>query len=85
MHSFTKNSMPLLLILGFYCLNEVAFCKIINSFINDIIYLFVLQHIKEHTKSYIDNDNPIKLLIDNPNSHISIQVITCAKENCIAL
>uniref|UniRef100_A0A2L2YKN8 DDE-1 domain-containing protein n=1 Tax=Parasteatoda tepidariorum TaxID=114398 RepID=A0A2L2YKN8_PARTP len=43
----------------------------------------VLHHIKEHTKS--DIENPILLLIDNHNSHISIQAITYAKENGITL
>ncbi|GBO46976.1 hypothetical protein AVEN_199426-1, partial [Araneus ventricosus] len=43
----------------------------------------VLQHIKEHTRS--DIDNPILLLIDNHKSHISIEAITYAKENGIVL
>ena len=80
MHSFTKNSV-FFLILCFYFLNEIAFCKVLSSFINDFIYLFVFQHIRELTKSDIDNDNPMQLLIDNHNSHISIQAIANAKEN----
>ena len=64
-------------------INEVAFSKGMNSFINDFMYLFVLQQIKELTKSDIENDNPIQLLIDNHNSHI--QAITNTKENGIVL
>ena len=42
--------------------------------------LFILQHIKEKNKSDIGNDNPIQLLMNNHNSHISIQDIMHAKE-----
>lgn len=52
-----------------------------SGWINSEIFISVLTHIKKHT--LCSKDNPILLLCDNHESHISLQAITYARDNGI--
>lgn len=52
-----------------------------SGWINSDIFVSVLKHIQKHT--LCTKDNPILLLCDNHESHISLEAINYAKENGI--
>ncbi|XP_046975376.1 MFS-type transporter clz9-like [Vanessa cardui] len=52
-----------------------------SRWINSFIFVSVLKHIQKHT--LCTKDNPILLLCDNHESHVSLEAINYAKENGI--
>lgn len=52
-----------------------------SGWINSDIFVSVLKHIQKHT--LCTKDNPILLLCDNHESHVSLEAINYAKENGI--
>ncbi|XP_046972441.1 uncharacterized protein LOC124539186 [Vanessa cardui] len=52
-----------------------------SGWINSFIFVSVLKHIQKHT--LCTKDNPILLLCDNHESHVSLEAINYAKENGI--
>lgn len=52
-----------------------------SGWINSNIFVSVLKHIQKHT--LCTKDNPILLLCDNHESHVSLEAINYAKENGI--
>lgn len=54
-----------------------------NGWINSTIFIDLLKHIKKHTGCI--KDNPILLILDNHEAHVSLAAINFSRENGIVL